>query len=1326
MTPDVSRDSEYNPWIGLASYREVEHPLFFGRSEECDALLDLLEEGPVAVLHGPSGTGKTSLIQAGLFPRLRKHAYLPVLFRPGATGAGSDIGALAIQAVQAEAKASKIDIVPLAPDPQSPESLWEYFHRVEFWDSTHHLISPVLVLDQFEEIFTLGEGRSETALFIEQLADLVENRIPRQLLEKQDAEGLRIPYPHDTLGYRVLLSLRDDYVGRLDQLVAAMPVIRYNRYYLRAFSGAQAMEAVLGPGKDIVRAEIAETIVAYVAGAQSTREGVARAPIGEVQPTLLSVVCRELNAHRIKAGMEHITGALVERERQDILKSFYERAFLGLNSRARHFVEDRLVTSTGHRASVQYQEALGTGISEKALQILIDRRLLVVEERFKSRHVELCHDVLTGIVREKREARRRKARRRKTQLLVMALAVIVLSLIAGTFVYQNITQNAELRALRKSNEEKDLKIKEQQEALNDARYRLDRARQYKAQAMEEMDSADELDAWSRSKEDYESIIDTLPEGELRITALHELAWMLATCPLEEIRDPVFALRYAEEAIGYAPKWGQCIEALAAAHALNGAYDRAAEEIARLTDRLDPDGDSTVDDSDDPDGDSSVDNSDDPVSASDMLRTQRQLELYRSGLPFVDGSEEFKATAEQLEVILGLDSLEGDVADSWVTLKERTDRPKELRDALLQCYASGFARADFERTLQTNPKVDLSALHEDIRTRRLIESYKDSHLAFSESSLEAKSWWHALEGLHRKKIWTILDLCEELRTQDVSVEVFYQTYSETSIDYIPSLLEVIKARKNLAGFTDTYGTLTDVTNRPEFRSSEPGSAELQTLLEIAVQMRLALYDPDILAKTWQHLAVNLQRSPEDLFVDELAREIVLESVRAAGYFVRKQMREADELRIASAELLRQYLDHYPKDQQLPGGRAWWSMLSTTWSHLGSQYALSKRHTAARESHEIQRMVLERLVSLGAGNRDDYLALHFAWSAIGTTYRGEGLNAEALDAYQNAKEILLKLSAGISGTYDELYGGNLAFCWDQIGWTYMDEGEYRLAGESFSERSRILHMATIDSPDNVQYLIDLRDSWSDVALANRLEGATSLDLEASKNARDVANRIFLLDINNRSYAYDLIMAWGMVGEAYKSNGLLTDALGIHLIADMMAELQEQLYPEHVQFIELQVDNEISLGAIYYMLGHFDEARSVFDRVDPEHVNDSLDYLVLFKWLCDTRLGRMSEANNSLRNYVASKKHDDRESWTPWFAGLLLGDISEVGLLEKVGEGESRTERARRCKALYYIGVRRLLSGDQAGARNFFEQCIKTDMFEQFEHQFAKHELKKLELE
>jgi hypothetical protein len=54
------------PYRGLIPYSEEDAPLFFGREEECDVVINNLMASRVTLLYGASGVGKTSMLRAGV------------------------------------------------------------------------------------------------------------------------------------------------------------------------------------------------------------------------------------------------------------------------------------------------------------------------------------------------------------------------------------------------------------------------------------------------------------------------------------------------------------------------------------------------------------------------------------------------------------------------------------------------------------------------------------------------------------------------------------------------------------------------------------------------------------------------------------------------------------------------------------------------------------------------------------------------------------------------------------------------------------------------------------------------------------------------------------------------------------------------------------------------------------------------------------------------------------------------------------------------------------------------------------------------------------
>jgi hypothetical protein len=413
--PTLSID-EHNPWLGLASFTEETRAFFYGREEEVAELERRVKRKLLTVLFGKSGLGKTSILRAGLVPRLRARGYFPVYLR---IDYGRDSPEAAEQIKQAIGHAAATGEWSQTGGIAAGESIWEFLHHRDavLKDTAGGTLIPLLIFDQFEELFTLAQsdefGRTRAARFIEELADLVENRPPTILEEKLEADEQAVErFDFSRSDYRVVIALREDYLAPLESLKKLMPSLAQNRLRLAPMTGTQALQAVLGPGKQLVSEEVAEAIVRFVAGDAELANA-------EVEPSLLSLICRELNEQRIAQGRAEISLDLLAGSHESILGSFYERSLADQPTSVRRIIEDELLTESGYRENLAEETLLHrlqvAGAAPDALTKLVNRRLLRIEERLDMRRVELTHDVLSAVVKASRDQRHEREAREATQ-----------------------------------------------------------------------------------------------------------------------------------------------------------------------------------------------------------------------------------------------------------------------------------------------------------------------------------------------------------------------------------------------------------------------------------------------------------------------------------------------------------------------------------------------------------------------------------------------------------------------------------------------------------------------------------------------------------------------------------------------------------------------------------------------------------------------------------------------------------------------------------------------------------------------------------------------
>lgn len=399
-----------NPWLGLVSFTEETRNFFHGRDEEAAELGRRVQRKLLTVLFGQSGLGKTSILQAGLVPRLRPEGFCPVYVRldydPHSPSPAEQIKRALLRATQAAGTWTRSGTAVAG------ESLWEFLHHRDdiLKDAADRTLIPILIFDQFEEIFTLAQsddaGRKRAQEFIADLADLVENRPPVALearINRDEADAARFDFAR--ADYRILISLREDYLAHLEGLKGQMPSVTQNRMRLARMTGPQAVAAVRAPAPHLVSEAVAEAVVRFVAGGAD----LARA---EVEPSLLSLICRELNNTRLAKGEAEISANLLAGSRDTILSEFYERALADQPAEVKIFIEDEMLTDSGFRESVAEERVRKgfemAGAAADALSLLVNRRLLRVEDRLDLRRVEITHDVLCSVIGASRGVRRER------------------------------------------------------------------------------------------------------------------------------------------------------------------------------------------------------------------------------------------------------------------------------------------------------------------------------------------------------------------------------------------------------------------------------------------------------------------------------------------------------------------------------------------------------------------------------------------------------------------------------------------------------------------------------------------------------------------------------------------------------------------------------------------------------------------------------------------------------------------------------------------------------------------------------------------------------
>lgn len=433
----MSNKTYNNPWAGLSSYQDPEGSdvqlKFCGRDNESFDVMRLIDDNIFVTLYGKSGTGKTSLLNAGVFPRLRREQYLPVSIRLGMDAIDMSFQQCILtkldKALEGKGHKETIDVVPMPDDEQSPAYLWSYFARTRFVANDDSTLFPVVVFDQFEEVFR--HRRQDAEALLRQIYFMMDEN---HALSDRMVDGQ--PYQYD-FNFRFVASIREDDLYRLEDSIdnCYLPDMKRCRYRLRSLSEQGARDAVLIPGEGLFRPDEEEGIVRTIMEIARNKDD------DSISTNILSLICSRIFVDYQKSGAEFITPALVDTfVKGNPFEQFYNEATRGFSNREKNYIEDHLVDSTGRRNSVPEADFLryvkkGAVLLEGTQKIL--QRTSVSSDGSNYR-IELIHDSFCEPLVGQKEKRKQRRRVRMFAITILVACCVI----GGAWFYMAKLQEA--------------------------------------------------------------------------------------------------------------------------------------------------------------------------------------------------------------------------------------------------------------------------------------------------------------------------------------------------------------------------------------------------------------------------------------------------------------------------------------------------------------------------------------------------------------------------------------------------------------------------------------------------------------------------------------------------------------------------------------------------------------------------------------------------------------------------------------------------------------------------------------------------------------------
>lgn len=397
---------------GVQPFQRDQSDRFFGRDEDVTRFLSLILQEKLVVLYGKSGYGKSSLLNAGIQPRLDletakgKRRYVAVPIRFLAAG-GQDEDNLFEQFEFHLSRAMEAAGISKSPDAALlPNTLWGCFKT---WQTDLNTVF-VLLFDQFEELFSYKP--EQQLAFRQQLAELLYSDYP-QFLEENEAN-----LPPETAArlaektnVHTVLAIRADRVSELDRLRDHLPKIREKWFELRALPLDEARKALTIPSE--LPGDFASSAFQFDQSAQKKILDFLRDAEGLVEPNQLQILAESFERRVISEGLRRFDAGNIG-DLRTVIARYYSDKIAAIEDPTERLAVRRLceeglaqegeppIRLSLHAAQIRQF----FGVETTLLARLVDVRLLRAEAgKGGGATYELPHDTLLGAVLEAKKVR---------------------------------------------------------------------------------------------------------------------------------------------------------------------------------------------------------------------------------------------------------------------------------------------------------------------------------------------------------------------------------------------------------------------------------------------------------------------------------------------------------------------------------------------------------------------------------------------------------------------------------------------------------------------------------------------------------------------------------------------------------------------------------------------------------------------------------------------------------------------------------------------------------------------------------------------------------
>lgn len=423
-----------NPWLALSTYEEKDKDKFKGREQDTQNMLKMLQQNEYVICYAASGDGKSSLINAGVCPEMKKIGYYPIkivfssdeyerINIPQKEDNKIDFDACILKKI--EELTSQVNFEVEERFISLPSSL----SSILWWKLRTQTIQvpfgefnyiPVLIFDQFEEILR-AKWKNEFFAWLEEFSS---DECPESIYNSI-SNYERIPSQKK---FKAIFSMRYEYVGELDYWCSQryfIPQMMRGRYFLKPFTRKQALEI-------ITNQELPQTLEEkFRHEATNILDNINRDSANslgndEVPAVVLSLVC-----HILFEKWSFDLDFLIDNTGiNSVIHEYYmeEIKAIGIPDKERRQIENTLISAEGNRLRIHISDSrltsigFNTYIDKSANKNLLSAHIVKMNDEY----VEFTHDRLTESILINRKEEDRKINKISTYSKIRTGGVIII------------------------------------------------------------------------------------------------------------------------------------------------------------------------------------------------------------------------------------------------------------------------------------------------------------------------------------------------------------------------------------------------------------------------------------------------------------------------------------------------------------------------------------------------------------------------------------------------------------------------------------------------------------------------------------------------------------------------------------------------------------------------------------------------------------------------------------------------------------------------------------------------------------------------------------